>query len=363
MNDNKSISKLQLFFLLVQTQIGIGLLSLPSVIQKTADGDAWISTILAGIGIEIMLVIYWLLLKRFPKYILPEITVKITGKFLGRMLNIFYYIYFLSTAGFVVIIVVRLIKLWLLPGTPTWVISLLLIVASVYLAIDDLKIIARFFTLATSLLILLILLSFLNFTQELDIRYVLPIGKSGIKNIILGSNDAIISMLGIEMLLFSFPFILNKKKGVFKTFTFASLCVTTLYTYSTFVTLLSFSPEILKNIREPILFIFRGLAFKVIDRLDLVFVSIWIVPMTTSIVAYLFMASKSISKHKKTYRKMVIVNSIVIFLISLIPINEKLVNQFSKMIMYGAYCFVFILPTVLLLFAYILRKKEMDENL
>ena len=48
---DQSITKFQLFFILIQSQIGVGLLSLPNAVQKTAKGDGWISTLLAGLAV------------------------------------------------------------------------------------------------------------------------------------------------------------------------------------------------------------------------------------------------------------------------------------------------------------------------
>jgi spore germination protein (amino acid permease) len=360
-NMKMKITKSQLYFVMIQSQIGIGVLSLPSVTQKTAKGDAWITTIIAGIGIEIILVIYWLLLKRFPNQILTEFTEKIVGKSFGKFLNGSIYIYFVLTTCFTVIFTVNLINTWLLPLTPPWTISLLIIIASVYLAIDDIKIIARFFTLASFLILIIIILSVLNFTQDLDFQYVLPIGHSGFKNIMLGSSESLISMLGFEILLFIFPYVQNKEKGFLKTISLGNLSITFLYTFLVFSNLISFSPVIIKQIKEPILYIFRGLSYQLLDRLDLIFISIWIVPMTTSVVAYLFMSSKSISKHKKSYSKVVIANGILIFGITLIPVDDFLIKKFSEMIKYLSYIFAFGVPSFLLLASYVFKKQEMDD--
>ncbi|MDQ0202286.1 GerAB/ArcD/ProY family transporter [Neobacillus ginsengisoli] len=361
MKHNKKISKFQLYFLLIQCQIGIGVLSLPSVTQKTAKGDAWLSTIIAGIGIEVILVIYWLLLRRFPTSILTEVTEKILGKMVGRILNGFIYIYFVLVGSYALILCIRLTNRWILPLTPPWILALFIIIASLYLTIDDIRIVARFFTFASFLYIALIVISLFNFSHELDIHYVIPVGQSGLKNIMLGSNESLISMLGFEILLVIYPNIQNKEKGYLKTISFANLSVTTLYTYFVFINLISFSPRVIKQIKEPVLYMFRGLSSEIIDRLDLVFVTVWIVPMTTSVMAYLFMASKSLSKQKNSYSKIVVVNSLLIYAISLIPFDDEKLNQFSKFIQYLSYGLVFGAPLLLLLLSYMFKKQEMDE--
>jgi spore germination protein (amino acid permease) len=361
-DDPISITKFQLFFILIQTQIGIGLLSLPNVVQKTAKGDGWISTIFAGVAVQLILIIYWLLVRRFPNYTYTEITQKILGRFLGKFLNIFIYMNFILLGGLVTILFIKLINLWLLPLTPGWILSLIIVMASIYLTISNLRIIARFFVIASSLILLILFLSFLSLFIPKEIQYIFPIGSSGLKNILMGSNNSLLAMLGFEGLLFLFPFIINKKTGVLKTISLANLCITIFYTYFIFITLITFSPEQLTQMREPILNLFRGLSYKMFDRLDLLFLSIWIVPMTTSVIAYLFFASKSLNLEKKSYPKAVIINGIIIFLITLIPHDDKIVTLFNKYVTYLSYAVVFIIPTLLLILSLLFKKHEMSES-
>lgn len=349
-----SISKFQLYFFLIQSQIGIGLLSLPNVVQSTAKGDGWISTIVAGVIVQITLIIYWFLFKQYPDENYTQITKRLFGRYIGKLLNFMIYLYFLMTASLALILFINCISLWLLPLTPIWVLSLSIILASIYLAISELKVIARFFVIVSFLLVFLILLSFLTYNLPKEFQFILPIGNSGVKNIIMGSHKSLISMIGFEGMLLIFPFILNKEKGVLKTVSFANLTVTAIYTYFLFLCLISFSPNQLKQVREPVLYLFKALTFRMLDRIDLIFLSSWIVPMTTSIIAYLFLSSKSIS-NEKSYRKTVIINGIIIFLISILPFDEKMIGQFSNYVTYLSYAVVFVLPVLLLVLSLVMK--------
>lgn len=358
-----SITKFQLFFLMIQTQIGIGVLSLPNVVQKIAKGDGWISTIIAGVAVQFILFIYWLLVKRFPNDSYPEIAEKILGRFLGKGITLFIYLYFILIGSLATTLFLNLIHLWLLPLTPTWVLAILIMAASIYLAISDLRMIARFFVLASSLFLLLLFLSILSLFIPKDITYIMPIGSSGIKNILIGSHNSLISMLGFEIFLFSFPFILEKQKGVLKTISMANLFVTGFYTYFMIICLITFSPEQLHQIRMPLLYLFRGLSYKMIDRVDFIFLSIWIVPMTTSIIGYLFLTSKSFSREKKSYERAVILNGVLIFSIAIfIPHNDELIALLSKYVSYLSYVVVFVIPLFLLLMSYLLKKHERSDT-
>lgn len=357
-----SITKFQLFFVLIQSQIGIGILSLPNVVQESAKGDGWISIILAGVVVQLILFIYWFLLKRFPNDTFTEITQKILGRFLGRIINFIIYFYFIMYGGILTILMVKVINLHLLPLTPSWVISLLILIPSIYLTVSNLRIIARFFVLASSLIFLLLFVTLFTLILPKEIQFILPIGSSGIKNILIGSNSALISMLGFEGLLFVFPFIIDKSKGVLKTITMANILVTSFYTYLVFICLISFSPDQLNLLREPVLYLFRGLSFKMFERLDFIFLSIWMVPMTTSIIIYLFLASKRISDEKKSYKRTVVINGILIFLISLIPHTDEVTNLFSKYVSYLSYAIIFVIPALLLIVSILFKKHETGET-
>ncbi|MFJ5762408.1 GerAB/ArcD/ProY family transporter [Neobacillus sp. NPDC093182] len=359
---NNQITKFQLFFLLIQSQVGVALLSLPHAVQESAKGDGWISTIIAGLAVQVMLVVYWQLLKRFPALIYTEITKKVLGRFLGKLLNVFIYLNFILVGGLATILFIKLINLWLLPLTPGWMISALILTACIYLASSDLKIIARFFVLATSLIILLWFTSVLSWFTPKEFQYVLPLGSSGLKNILMGSNNSLLAMLGFEALLFFFPFIIENKKGVLKTVSMANLFITLFYTYFIFVTLISFSTHQLAQMREPILNLLRGISFNMIDRVDLIFLSVWMVPMATSIITYLFAASKSLNLEKKNYPKAVLLNGCILFLITLIPNEDAIITLFNQYVSYLSYVVVFLIPTLLLILSFLMKKHEMSES-
>jgi hypothetical protein len=169
-------------------------------------------------------------------------------------------------------------------------------------------------------------------------------------------------MLGFEGLLFFFPFVIENKKGVLKTISMANLFLTLFYTYFIFITLITFSTEQLAQMREPILILLRGISYKMVDRVDLIFLSIWIVPMTTSIISYLYFASRSMNAKKKHYPKFVLLNGFILFLITLIPNDDAFITLFNKYVSYLSYVVVFLIPTLLLILSFLLKKHEMSES-
>ncbi|MGO4374694.1 GerAB/ArcD/ProY family transporter, partial [Paenibacillus sp. MCAF20] len=173
-----SISKFQLFFLIIQSQIGIGLLSLPSDMQQSVDGDGWISTLIAGAAVQLLLLIYWLLYKRFPNHNFSEMTIKLFGNITGKAYNIFFSVCCMIIAGLSSTLYIEMINMWLLPHTPNWALLILIVATCLFLALEDIRIISRFMVVTSFLFVILILMSFLDWTKELHFSYLLPIGKS-----------------------------------------------------------------------------------------------------------------------------------------------------------------------------------------
>ncbi|MFP3803160.1 GerAB/ArcD/ProY family transporter, partial [Paraburkholderia sp. SIMBA_027] len=80
-----------------------------------------------------------------------------------------------------------------------------------------------FFVLATFWILVLIGITLLSIWLPKEIQFILPVGSAGVKNILLGSNNALLAMLGFEALLFLFPFVIGKSKGMLKTVSYANL--------------------------------------------------------------------------------------------------------------------------------------------
>lgn len=103
--NEKSISQKQLFFVVLQAQIGIGIgiLSLPSNAFSHSKNDGWISVILAGIGIQLLILLLWALLNGFKGKSLFEISIIVFGPYVGKVINLLYTFYVLLFTCHVII--------------------------------------------------------------------------------------------------------------------------------------------------------------------------------------------------------------------------------------------------------------------
>ncbi|MCM3626650.1 spore germination protein [Paenibacillus glycanilyticus] len=355
---NISITKNQLFFLIIKTQIGIGLLSLPSVIQHSAGGDAWISVLGSGLAIQLLILVYWHLCKRYPGMNLSEMTIVFFGSYIGRSVNAIYYCFFVIIAGYACTLYVRLIKVWLLPLTPGWVLLLLIIGVSIYLALEDLRVIARFYQLAAVLFVLLFVISLATFSNDIHLSNILPVGQSDISQIISGSEKTFFAMLGFEVILYFSAQVKDTPSGILKTITMANWFVTLFYSYFVFICLIGFSQEALSKVKEPVLFLLRGLTFQLFDRLDLIFLTIWIIPMSATIVSYFCLAGKSLATSKKGYQRLVWISGLLVLLVGSYLYKQENMESISQWIEYGYLLMIVAVPLLMWILSFLFRSRH-----
>lgn len=213
---------------------------------------------------------------------------------------------------------------------------------------------------------LVILLVFtLVVLRDLQPLYIFPIGDSGFSNIVKGASQGSFSLQGFELLLVVLPYCLGKDVGKLKVALSANGFVTIFYTYLTFVTIAYFGTSALRFIPEPILYMMKFKYFDIIDRVDLIFFSIWVVSVATSVMIYLYLSSIGITHmFRKTNRTNFVywTGIIVLIPVLLIPINNRVISTLGNFIsVYGVF-FIFVLPIILLIVS-VLRHQKIEEDI
>jgi spore germination protein (amino acid permease) len=356
-----TISSKQLAMIIIQSQFGIGLLSLPYVTFLEAKKDAWVSTLLMGVLTQCAVIVIYLLCKRFPMYNLFEFLDIILGKAIGKIFTVFYILYFILAACTIIIYYGYIIKMWILPNTPLWLINLLMIGIGIYLAKENLHILARFYMLVSVLLIIIVLL--VTFClKDANIFYILPIGDVNWQPIFKGVTKAFLPYCGFEVLLIIFPYVQGTNSQKLKVSIIATSIVTILYTYIVLVTLLYFSPQKMYTIPEPLLYLVKTFSFHIFARADLMFLSIWITCVLTSFVIHMYVASIGLKTMlKKTKRKYIIfLLGFLIFTCTGFSYNLSFINWINSYLTYIAFILIFIFPLVLLISSRILKRETMQ---
>ncbi|MBS4178576.1 GerAB/ArcD/ProY family transporter [Lederbergia citrea] len=359
MRNKKEITKFQLAFVIIQAQIGVGVISLPYEISRYAKGDSWISVLLAGLIVQGIIVLMWILMNRFPSRNFFEVLQILLGKFLGKIAALFYCIYFILLGSTALATYGYILQIWMLPLTPTWILLLLMALVGIYTVKEDLRIMARFFVLASVVLIVFLALSAFAL-KNANFTNILPVGSSGFSSIIQGIKPAFYSFLGFEILMIIFPFIQSSRGEILKAASIANLFVTLFYTFLVLISLLLFSQKEMKLTPDPIFYSIKSISFKIIERPDLLFTSMWIVLVATTFMNILYCASSGLTfvMNARETKKFVFVSATACFLISVIFKGKFEIASIAKIISQLGIIFVIIIPICLLLISLIFTKKR-----
>ncbi|MCJ8007658.1 GerAB/ArcD/ProY family transporter [Lederbergia wuyishanensis] len=363
MKSKQHISPFQLILVLIHAQIGVGIVSLPYDMFNKSNGDSWISVLITGVILQVMILLIWILMSRFPNKNFFEMLQTLFGKFFGKFITILYSGYFNFVAGMVLAKYGYAIKVWMLPLTPKWLLLVLMIVTAIYIVKENLRILTRFFLLASFTLIVFIALSAYSLKFS-NITYILPIGSHGIQKIINGISAGFPSFQGFELLMLLFPFVRADRKSVLKAATIANVFVTIFYTFIVLTCLLFFNPRELKLVPEPVLYLIKSFSFKIIERPDLIFTSMWIVLVATTLMSLLFVSSIGLSfvMNTKSHKYFAYITAFACFLIALIPQGKFEIEALGKINHKLVVFFAFVFPIIFLLISIIFKKKERSDS-
>ncbi|WP_232697097.1 GerAB/ArcD/ProY family transporter [Brevibacillus daliensis] len=359
-NTEYQITPGQLVFLITQTQIGVGLLGLTSKVHNVAKGDAWISVLLAGMLAHLFIFVMWCLSRRFPSFTLYDYLPVLLGKYIGKFIQFVYTAYFILVASYIILQFSSTFHDWVLSNTPRWIIMGIISGVCLYLIRESLRTIARFFVLVFFCNIAVIIITAYAYLH-VNFLYILPVGQAGIWKITEGAHYAMNAFAGYELLLITFPLVEGGSAGKLKAATLANLFTAVLYTFAVFTSLIVFSPPEMELLPQPLLYMVKALTFSVFERLDLYFLSLWAVVTTTSLMGYMFMASKGLAnlfRAQSNHQNAAPYTVALVFIIVVFFQNPLLIDVFGKILSIANYVFLFGIPFVLFMISILFKVTE-----
>ncbi|MGG3467014.1 endospore germination permease [Neobacillus pocheonensis] len=364
-NKKEGISSFQMFFFIVLSTIGEGILSFPNLVYKDARQASWISILITGFAAFFLVLTYCYLHRRFPRKTIYEICMVMFGKWLGRLIIVGYLIYFFLICMNINRIYMETIRNWILTSTPRSVILFLMFMLGIYLGKENIRMITRFFQLSFWIIIFLMFMN-LGSLPYLHWKYLFPVNEVSFANILRGSRSSVPSFLGFDSLLIILPFVEGKLKSKVKSSIFSIMFITFTYLYVVLTCILFFSSKELILIPQPILYLFKSVTiFGVIERLDIIIVSLWIVMMMNSYISYIYLTNIgfcTLFHIKKQIIPTIIITVLVYFLVLFIPVSrESIITQF-KLISILSSIFSVGIPLLAIISSFLFHRKDMNEG-
>jgi spore germination protein (amino acid permease) len=342
--DKNKITSKQLATLLISSQIGVGILTLPPVLAEKVGHDGWITVLLSGVATIPVVVIIMILVKRYKGKSLIKINNFLYGTYLGHIFNFIYILYLTFVTSLVLRIFVEVIMINVLRLTPGEVLTLFIFTPAIYLARYGFKAVARFAN-EVYLIVPIVLIFYFFIMKEMRLTYLMPVGDAGIVPIMKGVFDAFPMFLGIELI----PLMYSNVEDNSKTMKYVILG----HTYSTLfftivvaVSTLIYGETLLKIILFPLFQVFRIYKSTLFERVDLFFNGIWFPAMGTTSLVYFYSGFYSIKEMFQVKKERVpfIIYTASVMLLSRVPKDYAQAQKFLGLLGYfGMGIFAFLI--------------------
>ncbi|WP_088042560.1 GerAB/ArcD/ProY family transporter [Bacillus sp. EAC] len=361
----KKISINQLMCLVVLTQVGVSVLSIPYAESRRAGHDSWMSILIGGIIAQVVIIIIYQLGKRYPDRSMQQYIFSIIGKPLGSVMNLFFALYCAQSSLMVVISYSDVLNRWVLFQTPWFVLIGVSLVLTAFIASSTLRSISTITQSILSMFLICVVIILISGIGKGDLRNFMPIGTHGIGSIIKDSIPAFWAYAGYELLLYVFPFVkCNKKKDILIAMSIANGLTTLFYLIITFIVTYNFSENQLNTITEPMVFILRKFRWPVVQSLDIIFMTIWLSVTTVTAYVYLFLSARYFAfvggKEIRNHSRMVWILAILCFIVGIWFQDRQLLFKFSEYHNKSTMIMIAIVPTIFLLISYV-REKVAKE--
>lgn len=355
------ISINQVFCLVILTQVGVHVLSIPYYESRHSGYDSWMSILLGGFIAQAVILIIYQLGKRYDDRPLPQYLSAIIGKPLGSVLNLLFAVYCAESSLLVVVSYSDVITRWVLFETPWFVLIGVSLSIAAYIASSTLRSMVNITSTIMIMFLICFVIIFISGMGKGDLRHLLPVGTHGLGSILKDTLPAFWAYAGYELLLYVFPFVkCHKKKDILIALSLANGFTTFFYVLISVIVTYNFSESQLNSIHEPMVFILRKFRWPVVQSLDILFLTIWLSVTTVTVYVYLFLSARYLSfvrgKQIRNHSLLVWLLAIVLFVIGLWGSDRQWIFRLSNFHNTNTVIIVAIVPTILLLVSMVRRK-------
>lgn len=214
-NTNDKITATQAAVFLNNAVLGAGILTLPrSVSQSVKSPDSWMSVLLGGVIVMLVVTLMVKISQQFPGKTVFQYAAKIVGRVPGAILCLLLIFYFLITAGFEIRTLAEVTLFFLLEGTPIWAVILPFVWVGAYLVYGGINSIARVFQIVFPISIMILIISYALSIKIFDINHLRPVLGGGILPVINGLKSTVLVYTGCEVVMVLVAFMQDPRQAL-----------------------------------------------------------------------------------------------------------------------------------------------------
>lgn len=254
--------------------------------------NAWISVMLTGI---IMHLLIWMLYKILSSIEdsndIVTINHKLFGKLLGNLINLAIVLYFVFGAFVKFKVYMEMIQVWLFPSMNFLPVSIVIALLVYYAVSGGIRSVTGISVWAT-------IISLVSIIPQISLTFpflhpmnLLPLLNHSASDILLSSKDMAFEYLGVETLLFLYPFVRTPEKSQ-KWAHFIMLLVTLLYLMILILAFMFFTEEQLRHTIWPTLNMIGIFEVPLLQRLEYMAISLWFIKIIAGISIFIWAACR-----------------------------------------------------------------------
>ncbi|WHY59076.1 GerAB/ArcD/ProY family transporter [Peribacillus simplex] len=355
-NEKYKVSPFYVFFLVHSMQTGVGVLSFQRVLAKITGTDGWISILLAGLIVHILI---WVIYKIFS--IVPGDIISVNnhafGKWIGNFFSLLFILYFLILGMTVMISYINVIHVWMFEEVASWAFALVFLILIYYINTGGFRTITGITFLCSILTYWLLFVLFYAMKYS-EFTNLLPVFHHTLSDIWKGTRSTSLMMLGFEMILMFYPFIKDAKTSQ-KYAHGGALTTTLIALFVYFVSLIFYSQKQLQLTIWPTLSLTSIVELPFIQRFEYIDVSWWAIVIIPNMTISLWAASRGFKRLFNVQQKyplwgmsiIILFINIFVFDVDSLYILNKIINP------YGVLFLVLYLP-LLLVIIYLKKMRE-----
>ncbi|MEG1256456.1 GerAB/ArcD/ProY family transporter [Clostridium sp.] len=286
------IEEFALFASLSVSMIGVGIFYAPAIVSTYVGPDGWISAIITGIAICIILLCIHKLIKLNNYKDVTFILTDIYGGILGRVISFVYSMVIIVVLSLSLRVFCEVITMYLLVNTPTEVIIITFIFIGMYLSRGGLANVVHFNEIAFWVMFIPLAIILLLTLPEADFKNLLPIGTSSFKNYVMSSFEMLFLFNGFSIAFILIPYVRERNK-VGKILKISSSFVGVFYCIIFVLVSATLSPTQTSDSIFPTITMLQSISSRsgILEKWDSLVMALWVIFYFTSFANIYYFAS------------------------------------------------------------------------
>ncbi|MGE1164825.1 GerAB/ArcD/ProY family transporter [Peribacillus simplex] len=355
-NEKYKVSPFYVFFLVHSMQTGVGVLSFQRVLAKSAGTDGWISILLAGLLVHILIWIIYKILSIVPGDIISANN-HAFGKWIGNFFSLLFILHFLILGMDMIISYINVIHVWMFAEVASWAFTVVLLLLIYYINTGGFRTITgiAFLSVILTYWIFFVLFYAMKYSEFTNL---LPIFDHNLLDILKGTRSTSLTFLGFEMILMFYPFIKDAKTS--QKYAHGGAIATTLLTVLIYlVSLIFYSQKQLEMTIWPTLTMTSIVELPFIQRFEYIEISWWAIFVIPNMTIYLWAASRGIKRIFNVQQKYPLwAMSIIILLTNIFVFDQDSLYILNKIINPYSVLFLTLYLPLLLAIIYIKKRRK-----